>query len=142
MNAPRAVGLVFLACGACANAPAPPASAANSAPVPSAATTAAPAPSQPAAPATATDVVASHRASLDACYAQARSVDPNLGPTSVEITFTIDADGKAKTVDLRYRHRMDDRAKECLRDAALALQFPASLAGTQTAKVAFEPPGR
>ena len=54
--------------------------------------------------------------------------------------LTIEADGKPRTVDLKYRHRMADRAKECLRDAALALTFPASLAGAQTGPIAFAPP--
>jgi hypothetical protein len=86
------------------------------------------------------DVLASHRAGLDACYAQARAENPKLGRTSVEMTFAIEADGKPRTVDIKYRHRMPDRAKECLRDAALALVFPASLAGTQTGTIAFAPP--
>jgi hypothetical protein len=86
------------------------------------------------------DVLASHRAGLDACYARARAENPNLGRTSVEMTFTIEADGKPRTVDLKYRHRMGDRAKECLRDAALALTFPASLAGSQTGTIVFAPP--
>lgn len=96
--------------------------------------------SAPAAPATVSDVLASHRAALDACYVRARAESPNLGRTSVEMTFTIEADGKPRTVDLKYRHRMTDRAKECLRDAALALTFPASLAGTQTGTIVFTPP--
>ena len=57
------------------------------------------------------------------------------------MTFTINADGRPQTVDLKYRNRMDDGAKECMRDAALSLQFPASMQGTQTATIVFTPPG-
>ena len=92
-------------------------------------------------PATPSDVLASNRAAFDACYAQARAVDPTLGRTRVEMTFTIDADGTPHTVDLKYRNRMEDRPKECMRDAALALHFPPSMQGTQTATIVFTPPG-
>jgi hypothetical protein len=140
-----ALGVMLVACGACAQTP-PPATAgaaANAAPVATAAPTGSAAP--PAAapvsqPATVSDVLASQRGALDGCYAQARAAAPALGRTSVGMTFVIDAAGKPKTVDLQYKHRMDDRAKECLRDAALALHFPASLAGTQTGTIVFTPP--
>jgi hypothetical protein len=88
------------------------------------------------------DVLASNRAKLDACYTRARAGDPALGRTSVEMTFTIDAQGDPKTVDLQYKHRMDERAKECLRDAALSLHFPPALAGQQTGKIVFTPPAQ
>ena len=64
-----------------------------------------------------------------------------MGRTKVEITFTINADGRPQTVDLKYRNRFDDQAKECMRDAALSLRFPASMQGTQTATIQFAPPG-
>jgi hypothetical protein len=83
--------------------------------------------------------VTAHRSGLDACYTKARVGDPKLGHTKVEMTFVIDADGLPKTVDFKYRHRMDDSAKNCMRDAALALHFPASMAGTQTATIVFNP---
>ena len=66
---------------------------------------------------------------------------PALGRTKVAMTFTIGADGKPMTVDLQYRNRMEDRAKECMRDAALSLQFPTSMQGSQTATIVFTPPG-
>ncbi|HLK39412.1 MAG TPA: hypothetical protein VKU41_21785 [Polyangiaceae bacterium] len=91
------------------------------------------------APESPTDVLARSRAAFDACYASARVANPNLGRTTVQITFTIDADGAPKAVDLQYRHRMDDRAKECLRDAALALKFPPSMQGTQSASIVLSP---
>ena len=53
----------------------------------------------------------------------------------------VDADGMPHTVDLKYRNRFDDRAKDCMRDAALSLRFPASMQGTQTGTIAFTPPG-
>jgi hypothetical protein len=94
----------------------------------------------PSTPSTPDEVVAAHRSGLDACYTKARAGDAKLGHTKVEMTFVIDADGVAKTVDFKYRHRMDDVSKNCMRDAALALRFPASMAGTQTATIVFSPP--
>lgn len=64
----------------------------------------------------------------------------HLRHTSVEITFTLDDSGKPVTVALEYRHRMDESAKECMRTAALALQFPPSLRGKQTGTIEFTPP--
>jgi hypothetical protein len=93
-------------------------------------------------PATVSDVLASDRVKLDACYARARAENPSLGRTSVDMTFTIDAQGEPKTVDLQYKHRMDERAKECLRDAALSLHFPPALQGQQTGKILFSPPAQ
>lgn len=93
----------------------------------------------PAVPSSPTEAVAQQRSSLDACYALARASNPNLGRTSIEIAFAIDTQGKPITVDLQYRHRMDDKAKECMRDAALALRFPPSMQGRQTATLSFAP---
>jgi hypothetical protein len=93
----------------------------------------------PAGPSSPTDAVVQQRASLDACFALARASNPNLGRTSIEIAFAIDTRGKPITVDLQYRHRMDDKAKECMRDAALALRFPPSMQGRQTTTVSFAP---
>jgi hypothetical protein len=103
-----------------------------------------PSPSPPAAavappppPTSATEVLAQGRAPLDACYERARQARPDLRRTSVEITFTLDDTGKPVTVALEYRHRMDESAKECMRTAALALQFPPSLRGKQTGTIEF-----
>jgi hypothetical protein len=133
------VAMAFMAC-----APAPePAAAPPAAPAASSLAPAAPAPSPapPSVPTTPSEVVESGRAAFDACYAQARTSDPALGRTKVEITFAVNADGRPQTVDLKYRNRFDDRAKECMRDAALGLHFPPSMQGTQTATIAFAPPG-
>ncbi len=94
----------------------------------------------PAVPSSPTEAVVQQRASLDACYVLARASNPNLGRTSIEIAFAIGTQGKPITVDLQYRHRMDDKAKECMRDAALALRFPPSMQGRQTATLTFAPP--
>lgn len=94
----------------------------------------------PPAPSTASDVLESGRGPFDACYARARASDPNLGRTWIEITFDIEATGTPRTVDLHYRNRIDDTAKECMRDAALALRFPPSMAGSRTGKISFTPP--
>jgi hypothetical protein len=91
-------------------------------------------------PSSPTEAVVQQRASLDACYALARASNPNLGRTSIEIAFAIDMQGKPITVDLQYRNRIDDKAKECMRDAALALRFPPSMQGRQAATLSFAPP--
>lgn len=139
-----ALGCLAMVCLACAPAPTP-AATASAAPVAASApstTPAIPASTAPAAPpATPSDVLASNRSAFEACYTQARAKDPGLGRTKVDMTFTIDADGRPHTVDLKYRNRMDDGAKECMRDAALSLQFPTSMQGTPTATIVFTPPG-
>ena len=104
---------------------------------------AAPAPAPavpPPPPASATDVLSQGRAPFDACYALARKTRPDLARTTVEITFTMDDKGKLLTVDLAYRNRMDDAAKDCMRAAAEALTFPPSLHGKQTGTIVFTPP--
>ena len=127
---------------ACAPAPepaaAPPTASAASSPAPAARAST---PAPPTVPTTPSGVVESGRVAFDACYAQARASDPALARTKVEITFAVNADGRPQTVDLKYRNRFDDRAKECMRDAALGLHFPPSMQGTQTATIAFAPPG-
>ena len=92
--------------------------------------------------ATVSEVLAANRAKLDACYTRARAENPSLGRTSVEMTFNIDAQGEPKTVDLQYKHRMDERAKECMRDAALSLHFRPALQGQQVGKIVFTPPAQ
>jgi hypothetical protein len=141
----NALTIAVMVCGACAPAPNA-AVAAPIGPVAASATATTPAMSAstapvPRVPATPSDVLASNRSAFDACYAQARAQDPTLGRTKVEMTFTIDADGTPHTVDLKYRNRMEDRPKECMRDAALSLHFPPSMQGTQTATITFTPPG-
>jgi hypothetical protein len=138
----KALAIAGMVCGACAPAPKAPVAAPTAAAMsPTPAESASAAPAVSAAPATPSDVLASHRAAFDTCYAQARTLDPTLGRTRVEMTFTVDADGTPHTVDLKYRNRMEDRPKECMRDAALALHFPPSMQGTQTATIVFAPPG-
>ena len=55
------------------------------------------------------------------------------------MTFTMDDNGKLLNVDFVYRNRMDDGAKDCMRDAAEALKFPPSLRGKQTGTIVFTP---
>jgi hypothetical protein len=132
--------MILVACAPAAEPPVAPARApvaSSMAPAASAGPVVAP----PSAPTTPGDVLESSRSAFDACYAQARAKDPALGRTKVDITFTINADGKPQTVDLKYRNRFDDQAKECMRDAALSLRFSASMQGTQTATIQFAPPG-
>ena len=96
-------------------------------------------PPRPLPPASASDVLAQGRAPFDACYARARAVRPDLPRTTVEMTFTMDDDGKLLNVDFVYRNRMDDAAKDCMRAAAEALKFPPSLRGKQTGTIVFTP---
>jgi hypothetical protein len=86
-----------------------------------------------------TDILVSGRASFDDCYSRGRASDRQLGRTSIAFTFDVDAAGKPTTVDLQYRNRMDDSAKECMRDAALRIAFPPSMQGRQTGTLAFRP---
>jgi hypothetical protein len=85
-------------------------------------------------------VLSQGRAPFDACYALARKMHPDLPRTSVEITFSMDDDGKLLNVDFVYRNRMEDTAKDCMRKAAEGLTFPASLRGKQTGTIVFTPP--
>jgi len=141
-----AVAVALVACASCAPEPTPvtpvvtsaAASASSEAPTPTA--THAP-PAAPPAPATVTDVLTANRAAFDTCFTRARGDTPTLGRTSVEMTFTIDADGTPRNVDLRYRRRVEEKFKECLRDAALALHFPASLQGQPSGTIVLAPPG-
>jgi hypothetical protein len=98
------------------------------------------APVAPPPPATASDVLSRGRAPFDACYTLARTTNPNLPRTSVEMTFSMDDDGKLLNVDFVYRNRMDDAAKDCLRKAAEGLTFPPSFRGKQTGTIVFAPP--
>ena len=99
-----------------------------------------PAPPPPPPPATASDVLAGSRAPFDASYAHARKTRPDLGRTSVEILFSMDDSGKLYSVELTYRNRMDDAAKDCMRKAAEAMTFPPALRGKQTGTIVFTPP--
>jgi hypothetical protein len=96
-------------------------------------------PDASSAPRTFADLLADQRESLDACYATARAANTRLGRTTIAFAFAIDELGKPTTVDLQYRNRMEDTAKECLRDAALALTFPSSMQGRQAASLTFIP---
>jgi hypothetical protein len=141
----KALAVVALCCVACAPAPAVPAPTepgAASAPSTALATSASTGPAAAGAPATPGDVLAGHRSAFDACYAQARVKDPALGRTKVEMTFSLNADGVPQTVDLKYRNRMDDGAKQCMLDAALSLRFPTSMQGTHAATIVFAPPAQ
>jgi hypothetical protein len=112
------------------------------APLPTVVPPAAPrsAPPVAAPPSNASEVLSRGRAPFDACYTQARATRPDIGRTSVEITFTMDEQGKLLSVELQYRNRMDEGAKDCMRKAAEALKFPSLLYGTQVGTIQFAPP--
>jgi hypothetical protein len=126
--------LVALAVAGCASTTATVATAppAPLPPPPTATVAAAPTPPTPSPPATASEVLARGRAPFDACYAAAKKLRPELPRTSVEMTFTMDDDGKLLNVDFAYRNRLDDAAKDCMRSAAEKVAFPPGLRGKQT----------
>jgi hypothetical protein len=139
--ASRVVVLAAIALASCAPSPSPaasPGSGSEAASPPSTATSTVPV-APPPPPATASEVMAAARSAFDACYARARAANSLLGRTAVKITYTVDETGTAKTADLQYRNRFDDAAKDCMRDAALSVRFPASMQGTQTGTITFAP---
>jgi hypothetical protein len=125
---------------ACAPESAPPPAVAvgTAAPPPAATPRPAPRPAPPP-PLTASDVLTQARAPFDACYARARAANPELGRTNIAITFSMTEEGKLLEVELKYRNRMDDAAKDCMRAAAEALVFPPSLYGKQVGTIEFAP---
>jgi hypothetical protein len=90
---------------------------------------------------TAEQVVASSRDGLDKCWDDARASWKGMPPmpqaTTVDITFDIETDGVPHQVHLDYKHRLPEDAKECLRQAALAVKFPDYLAGKPKVPVSF-----
>lgn len=142
----KAPAFLILSCIACAPARVVPAGAPSNAEpsaatAPPSATASAATPPPPVAPTTPEDVVARGHAPFDACYAQARSLDPKLGRVKVGMTFAVGADGKPTHVDLTYNRVLADSAKDCMRDAALGLSFPPSMQGTQSATTTLAPSG-
>jgi hypothetical protein len=129
------IGAIVYGWAACAATP--PAAVATTTPAPG--KLPAQAESKVATAPTLADILADERGPLDTCYAAARVTNPQIGPTSIAFAFVIDGGGKPMTVDLEYRHRMDDGTKECMRDAALALTFLPSMQGPQTASLVFKP---
>jgi hypothetical protein len=129
--------LLLTLVSACAPESAPPPAAAVAAAAPPA--VAAPRVANPTFPLTASDVLAQGRAPFDACYAKARAANSELGRTNIAITFSMTEEGKLLEVELKYRNRMDDAAKDCMRSAAEALVFPATLHGKQVGTIEFAP---
>ena len=129
-----------LCCGGSGQASAPPvAPAASSATpsAPSAATpSASPAPSPPINP--DADAVERARPSLRVCYDKARSANPALGRTTVTFSLRVDEAGHVSSVDLEYKHRFDEAAKGCMRDAAFAIRLPAGTPRRVEVPVTFE----
>jgi len=126
------------ACTATPPATTPSTGATSAAPAPALGESGKPPRSTPPSISTFSDILASERGPLDACYAAARVADPRLGQTSIGFSLEIDAAGKPITVDLQYRHRVADSAKDCMRDASLALSFPPSMQGRQTTTLTFQ----
>ena len=117
----RSAGATLLLTASCGGAsPSSPPPAPPPAPAEAAAPAPSPAPANPDAGA-----VESARPALRACYDKARSTNPALGRTTVTVSLRVDESGTVSTVDLEYKHRFDDAAKACLREAALAIKFPA-----------------
>ncbi len=117
-------------------------SAAAPAPADSPATLSAPAAAPPAAPPRPAnpdaDAVESGRPALRACYDKARAGNASLGRTTVVLSLRVDETGTVSTVDLEYKHRFDDAAKACMREAALAIKLPAGAARRVEVPMTFE----
>src|SRR5277367_6742809 len=86
--------------------------------------TAAPAAPPPPSSNPDADAVQAARPSLRACYDKARSANAALGRTTVAFSLRVDEKGTVTTVDLEYKHRFDEAAKSCMRDAAFAIKLP------------------
>lgn len=118
-----------------------------SSPAPAAATPAQPPPVQAAAPAATApppsanpdaDAVEAARPSLRACYDKARSANAALGRTTVAFSLRVNEKGTVTTVNLEYKHRFDEAAKSCMRDAAFAIKLPGQPRRVEV-PVTFEP---
>jgi hypothetical protein len=134
MRTTRGIGCVLLVLvSSCGGADA--ASPASAAPTSAGATSAPPPP--PANP--DADAVEAARPSLRACYDKARTTNPSLGRTTVSVSLGVGATGQVSTVDLEYKHRFDDAAKACMRDAAFAIKLPPGAARKVEVPVTFEP---
>lgn len=107
---------------------------------PPALTEAAASPPSPAPPRSDpdTEAVEAARPSLRACYEKARAINPALGRTTVTVSLRVDEAGHVSTVDLEYRHKLDEASKGCMRDAAFAIKLPAGAPRRVTVPVTFE----
>jgi TonB family protein len=122
--------------GGQASSPAP---AASPAAQPSAAQAAAPAPSAPPPSSNPdADAVEAARPSLHACYDKARHANAALGRTTVTLSLRVVEKGTVTTVDLEYKHRFDEAAKTCMRDAAFAIKLPPGQPRRVEVPVTFE----
>jgi hypothetical protein len=114
-----ALGVALLLSGACGGSDA--SSPAPGSP-PAAASAPAPAPLPPSSNPDANAVEAA-RPWLAACYDKARSANPALGHTTVTLSLRVDEVGHVSSVDLEYKHKLDDASKQCMRDAAFAIKL-------------------
>jgi TonB family protein len=98
------------------------------------------APSSSSAPPPNPDAAAVERArpSLRACYEKARSANPALGRTTVTLSLRVDETGHVSSVDLEYKHRFDEAAKGCMRDAAFTIQLPPGTPRRVEVPITFE----
>ncbi len=102
-------------------------------------TPAAPAPPSPTTTGNPDEAaVEAARASLRACYDKARSANAALGRTTMTLSFRVES-GHVSTVNIDYKNRFDDQAKQCMRDAALAIAFPPGDPRKVEVPVTFEP---
>ena len=106
-------------------------------------TTAAPPPAPPAPPPPPsanpdTAAVEAARPAVRACYEKARTANPALGRTTVTVSVRVDEKGTVTTVDLEYKHKLDDTAKGCMRDAAFTIKLPAGEPRRVTVPLTFE----
>jgi hypothetical protein len=136
----RAAFVILVAAGGAACGGASASSAPSQPPsAPAATVSAAPEPLPGALPANVGEAAARNRKSFDDCYERARAVNPNLGSTRVDVVVELDASGKPVTVDVHYKHKFDEAAKDCMRTAALALRVAPTNDDHQHATLLFEP---
>jgi hypothetical protein len=57
----------------------------------------------------------------------------------VTFSLRVDETGKVSTVDLEYKHRLDEGSKTCMRDAAFAIRLPAGTPRRVEVPITFEP---
>jgi TonB family protein len=86
-----------------------------------------------------TDAIEAARPALRACYERARTANGALGRTTVTLSLRVDEGGHVSTVDIEYKHKFDEAAKGCMRDAAFAIKLPPGASRRVTAPMTFEP---
>lgn len=69
---------------------------------------------------------------------KARAANPALGRTTVTLSLRVEEAGNVSTVDLEYKHKFDDAAKQCMRDASFAIKLPPGAPRRVEVPITFE----